>query len=222
MAMEDLMQDDVLQDREAFWEDFYRNHRTGTAGRPSALLLRYAADLPPGTALDLGASHGDDVLWLAARGWQAMGIDISRTAVDRATARAMELGLAGRAQFEARDLADGMPNRRYDLVTALYFQSPVDHPRPAILRAAADHVAPGGHILVVAHAAPPPWAGDRAKSMAFPSVASELADLACDPAGWTRVVARIDEREGTSPDGDKAILQDTVVMLRRKGLLSSS
>ena len=214
--MENPMQDEALQDREAFWEDFYRNHRTGTAGRPSALLVRYAADLSPGTGLDLGASHGDDALWLAARGWQAEGIDISRTAVDRATARAQELGLAGRAHFEARDLADGFPDGHYDLVTALYFQSPVDLPRPAILREAADHVAPGGHILVVAHAAAPPWAGERAKGATFPTVASELQDLACDPAAWTTAVARIDEREGTGPDGEKAMLQDTVVMLQRK------
>lgn len=213
------MEHDVMQEPEAFWEDFYRTRRTGTAGRPSSLLVRYAAGLPPGTALDIGASHGDDVLWLAAQGWQASGIDISQTAVERAKVRAEELGLAARAHFEARNLADGLPDGRCDLVTALYFQSPVDLPRPAILRAAAQKVAPRGHILVIAHAAAPPWAGDMAKDATFPTVADEVEALACDPAEWTTVMAEIVEREGTSPDGDKALLQDTVVMLQRKGAL---
>lgn len=202
---------------EAFWEDFYTTRRTGTAGRPSALLVRYAEGLAPGTVLDLGASHGDDVLWLAAHGWVASGIDISRTAVARATARAEEAGLAGCTRFEARDLAGGLPEERYDLVTALYFQSPVELPRADILRAAAQRVAPGGHILVVAHAAPPPWAGDMAKDATFPTVEGELADLAADPAAWTTVIAAVVEREGTSPDGEKAMLQDTVIMLKRRG-----
>lgn len=210
-----MMEVETPQDPRTFWEDFYLTKRTASGGKPSAVLVRYADDLPAGTALDLGASHGDDVLWLAERGWQATGIDISETALERARQRARDLGLDRRARFEARDLAAGLPKERFDLVTALYFQSPVELPRPAILRAAAALVAPGGHILVVAHAAPPPWAGDMAKEQQFPTVESELEALDCNSAGWTILTASVVEREGTGPDGIKALLQDTIVMARR-------
>jgi tRNA1(Val) A37 N6-methylase TrmN6 len=38
-------------------------------GQPNPLLVRYAADLTPGAALDVGSGEGADVLWLASRGW---------------------------------------------------------------------------------------------------------------------------------------------------------
>lgn len=206
---------DAPADPLAFWEDFYLTKRTGTSGRPSAALVTYASNLAPGTSLDLGASHGDEVLWLAERGWQAFGVDISPTAVARATKRAAELGLSARAHFEVRDLARGLPEGRYDLVTALYLQSPLTFPRADILRQAAERVAPGGHLLVVAHAAPPPWAADMGKGVDFPTVAGELAAIGADPARWTTLMAGVVARSVTRPDGSTASLDDNVVMLRR-------
>ncbi|WP_373354810.1 class I SAM-dependent methyltransferase [Pseudoroseicyclus sp. CXY001] len=211
-----MMTEDQTLDPQGWWEDFYRTRRTSTSGRPSAMMLRFATGLAPGRALDLGASHGDDVLWLAARGWEALGLDISPTAVGRAEARAAEAGLAGRARFEARDLEAGLPEGRFDLVTALYFQSPVTpFPRAQILRAAAALVPPGGHLLVVAHAAPPPWASGK-HGGDFPTVESERADLAADPALWDEVVADVVARPGTGPEGEAAELLDTVLFLKRR------
>lgn len=207
----------VPSDPTAFWEEFYRTKRTGTEGRPTAALLKWTGDLPVGRALDLGSSHGDDVLWLAKRGWNATGVDISATVVERARRRAEEFGLSARARFEARDLAQGLPEGSFDLVTALYLQSPVDLPRPEILRQAAQRVAPGGHLLVVAHAAPPPWADAAAMEADYPTAESELEAIGCDPERWTVGIASVVEREGTAPDGTPASLKDTVIMLRRDG-----
>lgn len=203
------------EDPEAFWEDFYRTKRTTSSGRPSSVLVALAADLEPGTALDLGASHGDDVFWLAARGWEALGVDISEVAMGRARARAAELGLSDRARFERRDLAAGLPEAVFDLVTAFFLQSPVDLPRAEVLRAAAGCVAPGGHLLVVAHAAPPPWAPAEAKRGEFPTVESELDAIGAAPGDWQVKVAEVRARAGTGPEGETAELLDTVVLLRR-------
>lgn len=203
-------------DPRAFWEDVYLTRRTEASGNPSRALVRYAGELPAGTALDLGSSNGDDVIWLAARGWQAKGIDISPTATARAAKRASDLGVADRARFEARDLARDFPGGTYDLVTAFYFQSSVYLPRADILRKAAGCVAPGGHILVVAHAVPPPWSTSRRDPADNPTVEGELEALAPDPAGWIVLEAEIIERMGRGPDGTEALLKDTVVMLRRR------
>src|SRR6185369_11710944 len=71
---------------------------------------------------------------------------------------------SARVQWHARDLAmwaageaGAGGGESYDLVTASFLQSPIEFPREAILRRAADLVAPGGHLLIVAHAAFPPW-----------------------------------------------------------------
>ena len=83
---------------DAFWEEFYQTKRTTSTGQPSKTLARFATDLPPGTALDLGSSHGDDVIWLASLGWQALGVDISPVAVGRAARRAERAVRAAAAQ----------------------------------------------------------------------------------------------------------------------------
>ncbi|GGH44450.1 hypothetical protein GCM10011341_03770 [Frigidibacter albus] len=127
------MTTDHLQNPEAFWEEFYLTKRTSSSGRATAALQRIAGALTPGLSLDLGASHGDDVIWLAQQGWQARGCDISEVAIERARTRAAELGLAQRAQFERCDLSVSLPGGAFDLITALYLQSPVVLARAAIL-----------------------------------------------------------------------------------------
>ncbi len=208
---------DLITDPLAHWEDVYKTRRRTSSGQPGSVLVRLTEGLAPGRALDLGASNGDDAIWLAGRGWQALGVDISPTACDRATARAASLGLGDRARFEARDLGTGLPHGPFDLVTALYFQSHVELPRARILAAAAAQVAPGGHLLVVSHAAPPPWASPemRQRAASLPTVESELADIAAMPELWQRIEARVVTRTGRGPDGATAELQDNVVFLRR-------
>ncbi|MBK4217458.1 class I SAM-dependent methyltransferase [Paracoccus caeni] len=199
---------------DAFWEEFYQTKRTTSTGQPSKTLARFATDLPPGTALDLGSSHGDDVIWLASLGWQALGVDISPVAVGRAARRAEEQDLSDRARFEARDLSVDFPAGQFDLVTAFYFQSPVHLPRAEIVGRAARAVAPGGHLLVVAHGAPPPWA-NHSQSEPFPTVESELAAAGYNPTDWTVVEAKLVDRPAKTPSGDQVTLQDTIIILRR-------
>ena len=139
-----------------FWETHYATKRTGSSGTPGKLLVRFSEKLKPGRALDLGCAHGDDALWLARRGWRVTGVDVSETVIGRATARAGAIGVADRTCFERHDLSWTFPTGEFDLVTALYLHSE-DFPRSAVLRRAALAVAPGGLLLIVAHASFPPW-----------------------------------------------------------------
>ena len=50
------------------------------------MLVDEVTDLPPGRALDVGSGEGADALWLAGRGWQVLGTDVSQVALDRAAA----------------------------------------------------------------------------------------------------------------------------------------
>lgn len=210
------MTTDPQQDPTAFWEEFYLIRRTTSSGRPTGALVRIAAGLTPGRALDLGASHGDDVIWLAQQGWQALGCDISETAVARARVRAAGLGLQQQAQFRQCDLSAGLPEGAFDLITALYLQSPVALARAAILGQAARRLRAGGHLLVVSHAAAPPWSPAARSATVFPTLAEELAAIAAPMPGLEVITAEVVTRAGRGPDGTEAMLEDNLVLVRRR------
>ena len=208
----------------AFWEARYGERDKIWSGRVNAVLAEVAGSLRPGRALDLGCGEGGDVVWLAEQGWDAVGVDISPTAVRRGQAAAEDRGLAGRARFVALDLGDPRSLSgtaaegvgEFDLVSASFLQSPVELDRTRILRAGAGLVAPGGHILVTSHAAPPPWASPEHLAAFRPiTPESELAALDLESASWEPAVAEIRTRAATSPDGEPAELLDCVVLIRR-------
>lgn len=248
MNAQDGQQAQPPQDPQAFWEAHYGPGPVWS-GNVNAVLESVAADLMPGTALDLGCGEGADVLWLAHRGWHAVGVDIAQGAIIRARATAEGSTLdEGRAQFLRTDLGILAQDRRpeeltgpFDLITASYFQSPVALDRQHILRAAAALVAPGGHLLLTSHAAAPSWAADESQAQHapsdheaaadsaqhnhdhhgpadFPSPQDELTTLALDPQQWETLRAEVVTRDTTSPDGSPARLDDTIVLLRRRGI----
>lgn len=204
-----------------FWEQRYEGAGPVWSGRANAVLVDVVGQLEPGRSLDLGCGEGGDVIWLAQHGWRATGIDISRTAIERAEQAAAEQGLQdGRVTLRALDLAEWQraqdTDEDFDLVTACFLQSPVTLDRTTILRAAADRVAVGGHLLIVSHAAPPPWAsGLHDHAAMFHSPQEEVDALGLDPSQWTTSIAEIRTRPATGPDGTQALLDDSVVLLTR-------
>lgn len=201
-----------------FWEHRYCGAEPVWSGRVNHSFAEVAATLTPGAALEFGCGEGADALWLAERGWRVTGIDISPTAIRRAIAAATDAGLAERVRFAAADLADWTDDDAYDLVTASFLHSPVAFDRTSALRQASEKVRIGGHLLVVSHAAAPPWADlppDHHHD--FLSPANEVEALALDPEEWTTVLAEVRARPATAPDGTEASLDDGVILVRRTG-----
>jgi len=209
----------TTSDPTTFWEDRYAGGTGIWSGRPNRALVDEAAGLLPGHVLDLGCGEGADAVWLAARGWSVTGVDLSATALRRADAAALAAGLGDRVRWQVADLADPAtwPDEApYDLVTACFLQTPLEFPRTEVLQRAAGLVAPSGHLLVVAHAAPPPWSDVPPERFdEFHPAERELADLALDDA-WEVEVAEDREREATTPDGRTGVLLDSVVLARRR------
>ncbi|MCG2799643.1 MAG: class I SAM-dependent methyltransferase [Cellulomonas sp.] len=201
-----------------FWEDRYAGTDRVWSGRVNPVLAQTAAALSPGRALDLGCGEGGDAVWLAQQGWHVTGVDLSPTAVERGSAAAAGIGIPpDRLRLIAADLATWTTQSAFDLVTASFLQSwPVPIPRADILRRATGFVAPGGHLLVVAHAAAPSWAPpEMVHDHMFPTPADDLAALTLDPPRWTVLAAETRERQATGPDGQQGTLIDTVVLARR-------
>jgi SAM-dependent methyltransferase len=84
------------------------SYTTGTRppwdiGRPQPAFVRLADDgLLRGRVLDAGCGTGEHALLAAARGADALGVDVAPTAIERARGKAAERGLA--ARFEVADV----------------------------------------------------------------------------------------------------------------------
>ncbi len=196
------------------WEFRYAEAPQRWSGNPNPTLVDVVTPLTPGRAVDLGSGEGADVIWLARQGWTVLGVDISPTAVTRARGVAVEAGVDDRASFETHDLSTWEPDGEIDLVTASFFHSREELPRTDILKRVAAHVAAGGHLAIVSHAAPPPWSEHAHLDELLLDADAEVAalDLGDD---WEVVLAEHRERAATGPDGHSAHLEDVAVLLRR-------
>ena len=202
---------------EEYWETFYRDRDQVWTGKPNELLVREVAHLTPGTVLDLGCGEGGDALWLAEQGWRVTAVDVSAVALDRGAARAAELGLAARVDWQRHDLARSFPTGVFDLVSAQFLHSSVaaEGEREGILARAARAVAPGGRLLVVGHAGWPTWlAHNPPVDYTFPTNADVLASLDLGPE-WVVEVDEAVEREVISPEHEHGTRTDVVLRLRR-------
>lgn len=214
------------------WESQYAEGPRWS-GKVNAALAATVNDLQrsPGTAVDLGCGEGADVLWLAAHGWQATGVDISATALARAAETAAAHGLTDRTTWVRADLADWHPDTTFDLVTASFLHSRIELPRAEILRRASSWVSPGGHLVVISHVFAseddlPPWVrrhhaqqdgSQHAHLTDMPLPADEFADLGLDSSAWEPVRIGLHRREAIGPDGvERAEMTDGLIVARRR------
>lgn len=200
---------------QTFWDRRYASMTKPSGGRASAVLSRFAAGRPPGAALDLGCARGDDAIWLARQDWTVTGVDISEAALVAARTAAELAGVADRTNFVRHDLGESFPEGRFDLVSAMFFQSPVDFARTKALQNAARAINPGGLLLIAVHGSAPPWSTGHADTL-FPTADEELAQLMLEPQEWRDILVGPIARPVTGPDGEQGEIIDAVVALERR------
>lgn len=200
-----------------FWNEKYSSRQQLWSGKVNSTFAQLIETLPAGRSLDIGCGEGADVLWLAQHGWDAVGLEISRVAVERATAQAKRLGIAEKASFFEQDLELWNPSLedKYDLVTASFFQSPASLERTNILLKAIQQVASGGHIFLLSHAAPPSWDPNHGPAQLI-KPEDELSALRLESDEWKVLRAECVEREVSAPDGNPGTMTDTVVFAQRR------
>ncbi|MBZ4321839.1 class I SAM-dependent methyltransferase [Streptomyces huiliensis] len=203
---------------EVFWEEFYGRGDRVWSGRPNPLLVREAAGLAPGTALDLGCGEGADAIWLAERGWQVTAVDVSATALERAAGHAAQAGVADRITWQRHDLGVSFPARPeggYGLVSLQFLHSPLGLPVGRILRSATAAVAPGGDLLFVGHSESPSWKRDAHAEVHLPTADELLAAMGLPSPDWRVEVREPVRTEATGPDGEAGHRVDHVLRVRR-------
>lgn len=198
-----------------YWEEHYGERERIWSGRVNVQLAKVVTDITPGRALDLGCGEGGDAVWLAEHGWHVVAVDVSETALGRARAEAETRGVLDRIDFQHHDLSDSFPAGSFDLASAQFLHSTVRLERTQVLRNAASAVVPGGLLVIVDHAAPPPFSKKIAHDHPFPSAEEVLAELDLPAAEWTRERVEVVDRDGTDPDGEPFTWRDNLMVLRR-------
>ena len=132
------------------WDERYREQELVWPAAPNAFVVDEVAGLPPGRVLDLGCGEGRHASWLAERGWRVTAIDFSEVAITKARQLAERRGV--QVTWITADLVDDPPSLEpVELVLIAYLQLP-RHQLRRVLHVAASLVAPGGTLVLVAHA----------------------------------------------------------------------
>jgi SAM-dependent methyltransferase len=140
---------DAADERRARWDERHAAQDPIESHEPDPTLVETCAALAPGRALDLGSGDGRNAIWLARRGWRVAAVDFSSVALERARRRAEALGVT--VDWRQEDLLAWYPEAgAFDLVTLVFIHLPGDE-RHAVYAKAADAVASGGTLLVIAH-----------------------------------------------------------------------
>jgi SAM-dependent methyltransferase len=117
------------------------------SGQPEPLLVEFVSSggVTPGRTLEIGAGTGTNAIWLAERGFDVLGVDLSPLAVERARAKVGERDLRCRfatLDFFGAPVPDGPFHFVFDRGCFHVFDEAGERARFATCVAAA--LAPGG------------------------------------------------------------------------------
>ena len=148
--------------------------------QPPGFLLPHLDVIPTtGRALELACGRGLGTIWLARRGLDAWGLDVSAVAIGQARELAAHSGTGNSCRFDVVDLDDGLPaGPPVDVILCHKFRD------RRLDRAIIDRLARGGILAITAlsevDAAPGPF---RATPGELPAAFADLELLAAGEGG---------------------------------------
>lgn len=129
-------------DRER-WDERYEDEKwKAMMKQPYPLVQATVRPVEQGLALDVACGLGQNTLWLARQGYHAIGIDVSRVALEHAQATARQAGLDDRVLFAQADLDRYRPPAgMFDLIIVIRYLN------RALFPALIDALKPGGLLI---------------------------------------------------------------------------
>ncbi len=219
-----------------FWQEHWDPSRAAPEGpdegTANPYVIEETVELLPSSALDAGCGTGGEAIWLAARGWQVTGADISSNALAEAAARATEAGVSGRVTWVEADLTLWEPQAPFDLVMTSYAHASI--PQLEFYHRISRWVAPGGTLLIVghlnddaptadghdlhhSHSAQPGHGHDHGDQPPVEATATLSAiQRGLNPLEWQIETAEERSRKMTGPDDQETLIRDVCVRATRR------
>ena len=177
----------------------YQGQAPWDTGRPQPDIIKLAeAGQIRGSVLDVGCGTGENLLYLAARGHEAWGLDFVPVAIERAKAKAAQRGID--AHFIVGDALELKKlSRQFDTVIDCgLFHTFTDEERPVFVKGLAEVLGPGGLLYILCFSDEEPGTRGRGESASrkseMPSMmAGRFKQIepihfeSIPPTGWTEV-----------------------------------
>jgi SAM-dependent methyltransferase len=127
------------------FNNIYKTTKPGFATQPNALLVSTVEGRKPGRALDVGMGQGRNSVFLALKGWDVTGFDMSDDGIALARKNAEQAGVKLNAIRETEDAFDyGIG--QWDLIVFMYEPFPVTS--AAYVDRLRQSMRPGGIIVI--------------------------------------------------------------------------
>jgi SAM-dependent methyltransferase len=146
----------MMEERSDGWRIMFDNiYRTSTPGfvtQPNALLVSTVEGRKPGRALDIGMGQGRNSVFLALKGWDVTGFDVSDEGLAVARKNAERAGVKLNAIRESDEAFD-YGSDQWDLIVFEYNPLPVTS--TAYVERLRKSLKAGGLIVIESHATDP-------------------------------------------------------------------
>ncbi len=127
----------------AYWDEYYTQHRFARGKAPSSFLREMLPRLRKGRVLDIAMGEGANAVYLAQKGCEVEGFDLSEVACQRAVELARATGVELQVKCTDMDLyLFGI--MQYDTIVMSFFKPAVLRYYPEIVKA----LKQGGTLLV--------------------------------------------------------------------------
>lgn len=184
-------QADERQAMAARFDKMYTSPTPMFRTEPSAFLAKIAEGLKPGKALDVAMGQGRNSVFLAQKGWDVTGYDVSEQGLAIARSNAEKVGV--RISTVSKSHADfDFGKGQWDLIVMTFSLASMDD--KAFLQRVCDSVKPGGLVLVEQfNAAPGPGSKGPANALfkTFEGMRVIHYEDVEDVSDWGKVRARI-------------------------------
>jgi SAM-dependent methyltransferase len=145
-----------MASRHLLFRVFYGLGFTPWDGHPLPTALREVVEAtdapPPGSALDVGCGTGDASIYLAQHGWLVTGIDFTPKALDKARAKARDVGVTVNFVYgDVTHLKQAGINPEFQVIVDNgCFHGMSDGDRDLYVQEISAAAAPGARLLMIA------------------------------------------------------------------------